>query len=50
MLKRLWNSWKRLVQKIGNFQARVLLWRTFSLKRMPPERRGILIAYHRQTR
>ena len=25
MLKRLWEAWKRLGQKIGNFQARVLL-------------------------
>ena len=25
MLKRIWQAWKRLAQKIGNFQARVLL-------------------------
>ncbi len=25
MLKRLWEAWKRLAHKIGNFQARVLL-------------------------
>jgi len=25
MLKRLWEAWKRLGRKIGNFQARVLL-------------------------
>ena len=25
MLKRAWQNWKRIAQKIGNFQARVLL-------------------------
>lgn len=25
MLKRLWEAWKRLAHKIGNFQARLLL-------------------------
>jgi len=25
MLKRLWEAWKRIAHKIGNFQARVLL-------------------------
>lgn len=25
ILKRLWQAWKKLAQKIGNFQARVLL-------------------------
>lgn len=25
MLKRMWEAWKRIAHKIGNFQARVLL-------------------------
>jgi len=25
MLRKAWNAWKRVAQKIGNFQARVLL-------------------------
>jgi hypothetical protein len=25
MLKRVWEAWKKIAQKIGNFQARVLL-------------------------
>lgn len=25
MLKRIWQAWKRIARKIGNFQARVLL-------------------------
>jgi hypothetical protein len=25
MLKRMWQAWKRIAHKIGNFQARVLL-------------------------
>jgi hypothetical protein len=25
MLKRIWQAWKRIAHKIGNFQARVLL-------------------------
>lgn len=35
MLKRLWNSWKRLAQKIGNFQARVLLTLIYGVLVLP---------------
>ena len=35
MLKRLWNSWKQLAKKIGNFQARVLLTLIYGIVVLP---------------
>jgi hypothetical protein len=35
MLKRIWEAWKRLAQKIGNFQARVLLTVIYSVLILP---------------
>jgi len=35
MLKRIWQAWKRLAQKIGNFQARVLLTIIYSVLILP---------------
>jgi len=34
-LKALWNAWKRLAHKIGNFQARVLLTLIYALIVLP---------------
>jgi hypothetical protein len=34
-LKALWNSWKRLAHKIGNFQARVLLTILYAIVVLP---------------
>ena len=35
MLKRIWQAWKRLAQKIGNFQARVLLTILYAVLILP---------------
>ena len=35
MLKRLWEAWKRLAHKIGNFQARVLLTVIYAVLVLP---------------
>ncbi len=35
MLKRIWEAWKRLAQKIGNFQARVLLTVIYAVLILP---------------
>ena len=35
MLKRIWQAWKRLAQKIGNFQARVLLTVLYAVLILP---------------
>lgn len=34
-LKRIWEAWKRLAHKIGNFQARVLLTVIYSVLILP---------------
>jgi hypothetical protein len=34
-LKRIWEAWKRIAQKIGNFQARVLLTVIYSVLVLP---------------
>lgn len=34
-LKGLWNAWKRLARKIGNFQARVLLTLLYAIVILP---------------
>jgi len=35
MLKRLWEAWKRLAHRIGNFQARVLLTVLYAVLVLP---------------
>lgn len=35
MLKRLWEAWKRLGRKIGDFQARVLLTALYAVVVLP---------------
>lgn len=35
MLKRIWQTWKRLAQKIGNLQARVLLTILYAVLILP---------------
>ena len=35
MLKRLWEGWKKLAHKIGNFQARVLLTILYAILVLP---------------
>ncbi len=35
MLRRIWEAWKQLAQKIGNFQARVLLTLIYSVLVLP---------------
>ena len=35
MLKRLWQGWKRVAHKIGNFQARVILTIIYSILVLP---------------
>jgi len=35
LLKRIWEAWKRLAQKIGNFQARVLLTILYAVLILP---------------
>ena len=35
MLKRIWQAWKRLAHKIGNFQARVLLTILYAVLILP---------------
>lgn len=35
MFKRLWEAWKRLAHKIGNFQARVLLTILYAVLVLP---------------
>lgn len=34
-LKRIWEAWKQIAQKIGNFQARVLLTIIYSVLILP---------------
>ncbi len=34
-LKTLWNAWKRLAHKIGNFQARVVLTIIYAIAVLP---------------
>ena len=34
-LKTLWNAWKRLARKIGNFQARVILTIIYAIPVLP---------------
>lgn len=35
MLKRIWDAWKRVAQKIGNFQARALLTILYAVLILP---------------
>jgi len=35
LLKRIWDAWKRLAHKIGNFQARVMLTLLYCVVLMP---------------
>ncbi len=35
MVRRLWEAWKRLAHRIGNFQARVLLTAIYSVLVLP---------------
>ncbi len=35
MLKRIWEAWKRLAHKIGNFQARLLLTILYAVLVLP---------------
>jgi hypothetical protein len=35
MLKRLWQGWKRIAQKIGNFQARLFLTAFYGVIMLP---------------
>ena len=35
MLKRIWDAWKRIAHKIGNFQARVLLTIFYAIVVLP---------------
>jgi hypothetical protein len=35
LLKRMWNAWKRLARRIGDFQARVLLTAFYAVLVLP---------------